>query len=445
MPDENNKNNTSEDPFMEPETRDEDSSDEMDIIKGVFSSDTTEESEQQVFSKNLFSNKKEQEEYEEISDGVEPEQESESSEDESVTDIETFVPPEEEEEPESPVLDKIEALEKDALEKAESKAAEEKENTETEESSVKVVTEDDLNKLFDPSSPGSEPPQVAPHTSEEEQEKDAKPDKTGENNMDEKNGFVKPEVDTVLLTETGIVEINGEENGAQDSPDQSEEPEETVFPQQDVDLDEPFVEDLANGDDAADNTDEDEKEEQPAENEAAGNDADSDDDEYEEIGLDVATESKKEVEEETKQEREDIKDQPDEPEPGPQQELPPPAQETAAPADDEPDEKEKQEEGPAEDDEEAKAHDDVVDNLENVAKVGDMTAVAAGKKGDLLDQTAGLIQDLEPTSGDFMSTQDLERLFSNVNVLIKWAKEMDKKMIELKKLVHQKLGEGKED
>ena len=51
MPDDNDKNDTIDDPFKEPEVKDDDSSDEMDIIKDVFAPDTKKDNEQVFFKK----------------------------------------------------------------------------------------------------------------------------------------------------------------------------------------------------------------------------------------------------------------------------------------------------------------------------------------------------------------------------------------------------------
>ena len=99
----------------------------------------------------MFAGKSEDEKPDQIAEGVQPGLTPTSSEDESVTDIETFIPPSEDEDKDtkSPVIDKIETIEKEALEKAEANNKKE-DNEETKDSSVKVVTDDDLNELFFP-------------------------------------------------------------------------------------------------------------------------------------------------------------------------------------------------------------------------------------------------------------------------------------------------------
>lgn len=75
--------------------------------------------------------------------------------------------------------------------------------------------------------------------------------------------------------------------------------------------------------------------------------------------------------------------------------------------------------------------DEIVADLENHCEVGEMTAVAAGKKGELLEKTAGLLKQLEPTGKDLLSVAELTKLYNNMNVLIEWARTMSERMDRL--------------
>lgn len=84
---------------------------------------------------------------------------------------------------------------------------------------------------------------------------------------------------------------------------------------------------------------------------------------------------------------------------------------------------------------------EIVEQIESKAQVGDMTTVAAGMSGDLLKHTAELIQKLDPSGGDFMSVSELKKLFSNVNVLIQLAEESSERLSRLEKEL-EKLKKG---
>jgi hypothetical protein len=81
--------------------------------------------------------------------------------------------------------------------------------------------------------------------------------------------------------------------------------------------------------------------------------------------------------------------------------------------------------------------DEIIDRLETAAVVGDMTAVAAGKKGSLLEQTESLMSKLEPTGDDFLSVDEMRKLFINVNTLADLVCESAKRIDELEKKLEQ--------
>ena len=83
---------------------------------------------------------------------------------------------------------------------------------------------------------------------------------------------------------------------------------------------------------------------------------------------------------------------------------------------------------PAEEEPPEESPDELVEELEEKAEVGDMTAVAAGKKGDLLEQTEHLVHQLEPSSEDFMSVDELKKLFNNVNLLIRLMRSLSERI-----------------
>jgi|GEM_PF-3683587 len=87
---------------------------------------------------------------------------------------------------------------------------------------------------------------------------------------------------------------------------------------------------------------------------------------------------------------------------------------------------------------------DVLENLEKEAQVGDFAAVAAAKKGDMLKTTEDRLSGLEPAECDFMSVDELKKLFENVNLLIQWVKETSERIAELEKKVDE-LAAKKED
>jgi hypothetical protein len=72
--------------------------------------------------------------------------------------------------------------------------------------------------------------------------------------------------------------------------------------------------------------------------------------------------------------------------------------------------------------------DEIVDQIETRAEVGEMTAVPTAKKGEALDRCAELMAELEPSGKDFMNVAELEKLFHNVDVLIQWARQMSEQM-----------------
>jgi hypothetical protein len=87
--------------------------------------------------------------------------------------------------------------------------------------------------------------------------------------------------------------------------------------------------------------------------------------------------------------------------------------------------------------------DEIVANLEDRVEAGEMTAVAAGKKGEPLEKTASLIQQLEPPGKDLISVAELRRLFNNMTVFIEWAKTMSERMDRLEAaLLKLTRGEG---
>ncbi|HUT55650.1 MAG TPA: hypothetical protein VM658_19830 [bacterium] len=77
---------------------------------------------------------------------------------------------------------------------------------------------------------------------------------------------------------------------------------------------------------------------------------------------------------------------------------------------------------------------DVIEQIETRAKVGEMTMAPAAKKGDALQKTALALSGLAPIGDDFMSVDELKKLFSNVSILTDWAQEAAERIerIELK-------------
>lgn len=84
---------------------------------------------------------------------------------------------------------------------------------------------------------------------------------------------------------------------------------------------------------------------------------------------------------------------------------------------------------------------EIIDQLELRAEVGEMTAVAAGKKGQLLERTAVLISSLEPAGEDLMSVAELRKLFKNMDLLIQIIKETNERLSALER----RLGELREE
>lgn len=311
---ENKKNGDSISP-----SPDEDSSGEMDVIKGIFGKEepliSTSDS---VFSEDLFGG---------------PEKKDEAA---TQADAASTTPPEEpsaspQEEP-APETDEEASKEPDtpfAPEPAQAKAGD----------SIKVVTDDDLRQLFDASIPGFKP------------------------------GEAKPD-----------------EAPAGDSEPAKEEKEEAPEPEPP-------------------------REEAAAEPESAA----PVHEEVEEIGLETTEPDAA----------------PPEPEPEPEEKADEPVSE----------------ETPSDTEEKTDTQvdisaEDIVDQIETKAEVGDMTAVAAAKKGDPLKKTEELIQDLEPAEGDFMSVDELKKLVNNVQILIEWTKgaadRLDRIEQSLEKLIEDK-------
>ncbi len=87
--------------------------------------------------------------------------------------------------------------------------------------------------------------------------------------------------------------------------------------------------------------------------------------------------------------------------------------------------------------------DEIVEQIETRAEVGDMTAVACGKKGELLQKTAELMDQLEPASEDVMNVAELKKLFRNVDVLSRWAKEITERLCEIEEMLAELKGESK--
>lgn len=81
------------------------------------------------------------------------------------------------------------------------------------------------------------------------------------------------------------------------------------------------------------------------------------------------------------------------------------------------------------------SEDEIIDQLETRAQVGEMTAVAAGKKGQLLERTRELMSGLEPAGQDMMSVEELRKLFNNVNILVQLAQETAERVDQLEDLV----------
>jgi hypothetical protein len=89
---------------------------------------------------------------------------------------------------------------------------------------------------------------------------------------------------------------------------------------------------------------------------------------------------------------------------------------------------------------EDEASDEMVDQIEDRAEVGEMTFVPTAKKGDALQKTAELMLALDPAGDDFMNTDELKKLFNNVNILIEWARETSERLERLEDKLEELFG-----
>lgn len=81
--------------------------------------------------------------------------------------------------------------------------------------------------------------------------------------------------------------------------------------------------------------------------------------------------------------------------------------------------------------------DDIVEHLEERAVVGEMTTVAAAKKGELLEKTRQMVSRLEPSGTDYLNVAELKKLFNNVNILIELVTETSERLEALEDLVRE--------
>jgi hypothetical protein len=82
---------------------------------------------------------------------------------------------------------------------------------------------------------------------------------------------------------------------------------------------------------------------------------------------------------------------------------------------------------------------EIVDQIETRAQVGEMTVGPAAKKGEALQQTAQALSGLEPVGDDFMSVDELKKLFNNVNILIQWARENAERLERIERKISKLL------
>lgn len=85
--------------------------------------------------------------------------------------------------------------------------------------------------------------------------------------------------------------------------------------------------------------------------------------------------------------------------------------------------------------------DEIVEQIETRAQVGEMTSVPTAKKGEALERTAEMLSDLEPAGGDMMSVDELKKLFHNVNILIEWAREAMERLDRLERMIEKMTGD----
>ncbi len=358
-----------------PEVGPDETSDEMDIIKSVFSADAEEESAGGgVFSQDLFGGS---------------DQSAPAGADESAQEIEPIMTepsPPEEAESEPCAATEASASPEDEVEEPADEAPPEKQAAEAGPAEgVKIVTDDDLRALFEASSPGAPRPPESPLPEAAEEMED---------------------------------EMEGEAEESAPSPEPPAEPE----PAEPEEVEEPEFSAPAMAPVAAD---------------------------VEELGFDMDDSSSGQLDEppppaETRDEMDEMEEAVPEDEITEvyEEEEPPPPEETSI---EETKAEEDDEQGPPADSPSVSdiSPDEIVDNLESMAQVGEMTAVAAGKKGELLDKTKDLITRLAPAGDDFMSVAELKKLFENMNVIIEWAKEMNERLEAIEERLSR--AEGKED
>jgi hypothetical protein len=259
-----------------------------------------------------------------------------------------------------------------------------------------VVTDDDLRKLFDMSSPGFDPPGEDEVPAEEKETALAARQEIRE---EEESAFTS--APAKVMDEVGD-EIEEFETIARDAgimtPPSETAPEETPVEESKIELTPP--EETPPEEASPEET-------PPAEASPEETRADESDTAPADEGSQTEDITSPGVEESPGQEEEPTEDQ----------------------ARDEPDRS--WEDGPGEASLDDISPDEIVDQLETSAVVGEMTAVAAGKKGELLEKTRDLIGNLEPASGDYMKVEELTKLFNNVNVLIDLAGKLAERLDEL--------------
>jgi len=254
--------------------------------------------------------------------------------------------------------------------------------------SIKVVTDDDLRKLFEMSSPGFKPPATAATPPEEDGAPEQQPETSAEPGQDDV-GESTEEISVMKEADETTqppVETGGDVREEAEPPQPEPDPPDEESSQE--------IEEIK-----ADDTPP-----EPEPDEPTG--------EIEEIGLDEGSSPAADE---------------DEAEPSPSE---PAADESdAAPEVAPPDES---------------STDELVEKIEQNAEVGAFHAVAAGKKGQLLEQTEKLMEQLEPVGDDFMSTDELRKLFNNVNLLMDISRENSERIARLEQLFEElmkKLGE----
>ncbi len=410
--------------FDEPVVNEEGSEEEMEILKEVLETDHSSTPGEQIFSVDLFADKEEQpapqDSAKAAEDGTSASREDQESLQQPFENIYPEEPPEQTRQTTGPA----------------------------EANDIKVVTEDDLRSLFEESSPGLAPEE---NTESADAGPDPQADSSAEEPVEQRPAWEEDEQVTEMKSpasipeekdETGQADISSEEPG----PDEKDEPEDTqtgeLYPPASELPEEP-----------------EERKSGPADEDSMSplpEDVEEIDFESDELGGGMSAEPP-------------VQEEPEPPEPEPvEQESAEPEpleelqhEETSGSGqmeeeqlhEEQEQKREEEEAGPfPEAEEEAKAPaeeskeltEDVLDNLEEEARVGDFAAVAAAKKGEMLKATEDKLSALEPAECDFMSVDELRKLFDNVNLLVQWVKETSERIAKLEKKVEE-LGKEKDD